>query len=78
MHLSWDTLIFSLNGALLNKLEIVTTIKKQANPVQKFGKENNLVTHNWPYWELVNKFDVGIVVSFGHLLPEKLINSFPL
>lgn len=68
---------FSLKGALLNNFEIVTTVKKQANHVKKFAKKNNLVIHNWPYSVPLNKFDVGIVVSFGHLIPEDVINSFP-
>lgn len=55
----------------------MTTVKKQGNHVQKFAIENNLVVHSWPYSvPLNNSFHVGIVVSFGHLIPEDIINSF--
>lgn len=35
----------------------------------------------WPLQdpvELCSGFDVGVVVSFGHLIPEPIINAFPL
>lgn len=66
-----------MKGALLNNFEVVTTIKKKANPVQKFATINELVTHNWPYVVPQNKFHVGVLVSFGHLIPENVISSFP-
>lgn len=72
------TFIFSLKGDLLRNLEIVTTLKSPANPIEKFAKSNNLQVYSWPYTRLLNNYEVGVVVSFGHLLPEKIINSFPL
>lgn len=68
---------FSLKGSLLNNLEVVTTIRNKANPVQKFATNNKLLTHNWPYLVPQSKFHVGILVSFGHLISENVISSFP-
>lgn len=68
---------FSIKGYLLSNLEIVTTIKKQANPIQNFATENKLILHKWPHTVPCNKYNVGVVVSFGHLIPENVINAFP-
>lgn len=48
------------------------------NPVRNFATKNALFVHNWPLNIIKKDFDVGLVVSFGHLIPEDIINSFPL
>ncbi|VEN42046.1 unnamed protein product [Callosobruchus maculatus] len=66
------------NGTLLNNLEIVTTTSEKGNPVQKYAKEQSLTIHSWPIKNHpIKTFDLGVVVSFGHLIPENIINSFP-
>nr|CAI5838675.1 unnamed protein product [Callosobruchus analis] len=66
------------NGTLLKKLEIVTTTSEKGNPVQKYAKEQRLIIHSWPLKNYpIGTFDLGVVVSFGHLMPENVINSFP-
>ncbi|KAF3833334.1 hypothetical protein F7725_026999 [Dissostichus mawsoni] len=42
-----------------------------------FALQNQLPVHSWPPHSVDGQFDVGVVVSFGCLLPEKLINKFP-
>ncbi|XP_011665967.1 methionyl-tRNA formyltransferase, mitochondrial [Strongylocentrotus purpuratus] len=75
------------NGHLIDKLEVVvpqsTFIKRRGktrkpSPVWEFCQEQHLTCHQWPLDDNISGFDVGITVSFGHLLPEWLINSFPL
>lgn len=64
---------------LLSKLEIVTTVSShKANHVQKFAEKEKLQLHSFPYAVPQNVFDLGLVVSFGHLLPESVISNFPL
>ncbi|XP_054750627.2 methionyl-tRNA formyltransferase, mitochondrial-like [Lytechinus pictus] len=74
-------------GLLINKLEVVvpqsTFIKRRGrtrkpSPVWEFCQDHQLTCHQWPLDNNVSGFDVGIVVSFGHLLPEWLMKSFPL
>ncbi|XP_056268084.1 methionyl-tRNA formyltransferase, mitochondrial isoform X2 [Pseudoliparis swirei] len=65
----------SSNGGILESLEVVTLSKDV--PVKRFAQEHRLPVHSWPPDNVDGRFDVGVVVSFGRLLPERLINSFP-
>lgn len=69
---------FSRKKALLSKLEVVTTVKGKANAVKLYADKENLKLHKWPPSIGVEEFDVGIVVSFGHLIPKNIIDQFPL
>lgn len=71
-------LILSINGTVLNKLEVVTTTKGKFNLVRKYAEEHKLIVHSWPVTVRADVFDIGLVVSFGHLIPESVINKFPL
>ena len=49
--------------------------------VPKFGSANNLQIHTWPPdIDLIKQqqFDLGVVASFGKLVPRNIIQSFPL
>lgn len=59
----------------MESLEVVTLDNDV--PVKRFAKENSLPVHTWPLGDLQGRFDVGVVVSFGCLLRETLINQFP-
>ncbi|KAL1462773.1 hypothetical protein WDU94_014581 [Cyamophila willieti] len=65
---------------LISRLEVVSSEKGKHSPVIKFAKDENLVLHHWPIGTdlLKDNYDIGIVVSFGHLIPSKIINAFPL
>lgn len=63
------------NDGLLRSLEVVTLANDV--PVKKFAEENELPIHTWPLGDLQGRFDVGVVVSFGCLLRERLIKQFP-
>lgn len=70
--------IYSKLQKLLCHLEIVTAYKGNENCLSKYAKENKITIHQWPL-EIHNmKFDIGVVVSFGHLIPSHIIDSFPL
>lgn len=65
---------------LLDRLEAVTAYKGyHENAVINYSKNNNIKLHKWPLEnnKIIN-FDVGLVVSFGHLIPSWIIQSFPL
>lgn len=73
----------------VSELAVVTSFKGTDNAVRKYIKATGLPTHHWPLEQtddggggggvaLCRQFDVGVVVSFGHLIPEPLIDAFPL
>ncbi|XP_018323757.1 methionyl-tRNA formyltransferase, mitochondrial isoform X2 [Agrilus planipennis] len=65
---------------LVKNLEVVTSVKMWSKDVVKqFALERNLKYHKWPLRSLKSgDFDFGIVVSFGKLIPESVINKFSL
>nr|XP_043874529.1 methionyl-tRNA formyltransferase, mitochondrial isoform X2 [Solea senegalensis] len=62
-------------GKIVESLEVVTLSPDV--PVTRFAQRNQLVVHSWPPDNVDGQFDVGVVVSFGCLLHEGLINKFP-
>ncbi|XP_071763618.2 methionyl-tRNA formyltransferase, mitochondrial [Centroberyx gerrardi] len=60
---------------IVESLEVVTLSSDV--PVKRFAHQNQLPVHTWPTADLDGRFDVGVVVSFGCLLQERLINKFP-
>lgn len=63
---------------LLCRLEVVTAYKGKENCMTKYAKENGIIVHQWPLELQKMEFDIGVVVSFGHLIPSLIIDSFPL
>jgi len=74
--------LISNDKSLIKHLEVVTTVSS-SNIVMRGAEKLRLTTHTWPNTDsLISKspvqFDLGILASFGQLLPKKLIESFPL
>nr|CAD7260361.1 unnamed protein product [Timema shepardi] len=65
-------------GIHVKQLEVVTSLKSKTNPVWQFAVQQNLPLHSWPIQATPKDFDIGLVVSFGHLIPNHVITSFPL
>lgn len=66
------------NGTV-RKLGIVTSFKSSSNPVKKYASAENLECFDWPVSiDVCKKYDLGVVVSFGYLIPESIISSMPL
>uniref|UniRef100_UPI0037E851BE methionyl-tRNA formyltransferase, mitochondrial n=1 Tax=Semicossyphus pulcher TaxID=241346 RepID=UPI0037E851BE len=65
----------SSSEGIVESLEVVTLSSDV--PVKRFAQQNHLPIHSWPPHNVDGLFDVGVVVSFGCLLPERLINKFP-
>lgn len=59
----------------------MTSFKAYGNPIKKFANQNSLKCFGWPITDFdvkENHYDLGVVVSFGHLIPESIIKAFPL
>jgi len=68
-----------LCGGCVKELEVTCLPMKSLVPaVAKYAKENDLKLHSWPPDIPEKKFDLGVVASFGKLIPEKVISCFPL
>ncbi|XP_037608269.1 methionyl-tRNA formyltransferase, mitochondrial [Sebastes umbrosus] len=65
----------SSSEGIVESLEVVTLSGDV--PVKRFALQNHLPVHSWPPDNVDGRFDVGVVVSFGCLLHERLINKFP-
>ncbi|XP_034385425.1 methionyl-tRNA formyltransferase, mitochondrial isoform X2 [Cyclopterus lumpus] len=65
----------SSNGGVVESLEVVTLSRDV--PVKRFAQQHHIPVHSWPPHNVDGRFDVGVVVSFGCLLHERLINKFP-
>lgn len=50
--------------------------------MKEFAEKNKITVHNYAEIkknpEICTSFDLGVVVSFGNLIPEKIINNFKL
>nr|XP_057934848.1 methionyl-tRNA formyltransferase, mitochondrial [Doryrhamphus excisus] len=62
-------------GGVVASLEVVTLSGDL--PVWRFAQQERLPVHRWPLGDVTGRFDVGVVVSFGCLLQERLISAFP-
>lgn len=59
-------------------LGVVTSFKNPANCVRTYAEQKQLTLHRWPVLpEVCEGYDLGVVVSFGHLIPKRIIKSFP-
>ena len=58
---------------LIKRLDLVLSSK--SNIISRFAVENNLTTHDFPYEIPKGLYDVGVVSSFGHLIPKRAISS---
>ncbi|XP_046393963.1 methionyl-tRNA formyltransferase, mitochondrial isoform X1 [Ischnura elegans] len=65
-------------GNLFKSLDVVTSSKVRNCVVSKYSQLSGLKTLDWPLQSCPEGYDIGLVASFGHLIPEKIINSFPL
>ncbi|XP_067619426.1 methionyl-tRNA formyltransferase, mitochondrial isoform X2 [Eurosta solidaginis] len=60
-------------------LGVVTSFKNPANAVRGYAELHKLPLHRWPVLpEACQEYDLGVVVSFGHMIPERVIRAFPM
>ena len=47
--------------------------------VEKFSEKSGLTVHKvWPIEVPKGEFDIGVVASFGRLIPNPIISAFPM
>lgn len=66
-------------ASAITQVDVVT--RGDSNPVAKYAKSYQLTSFKWPITGDAVKqhnYDVGVVVSFGRMIPEDVINAFPL
>lgn len=88
----WRLLFFGSDQFAVESLKVLTSSRRSSEgvvgslevvtlsgdvPVKTFAQQNHLPVHSWPPDNVDGQFDVGVVVSFGCLLHERLINKFP-
>ena len=47
-------------------------------PMKSFAMMSGIPVVDWPPDLVDGHYDVGVVVSFGHLIPNRIIEKFPL
>ncbi|KAH8295329.1 hypothetical protein KR018_009985 [Drosophila ironensis] len=61
-----------------DRLGVVTSFKSPANCVRSYAEQQGLPLQRWPLDPVqCSGYDVGVVVSFGHLIPAQIIHAFP-
>jgi len=71
----------AVDGCVDSVSVTVLPMQKLTPSVTKFAKEHNLPLYHWPLDPssvITQKFHLGVVASFGKLLPKNLISAFPL
>lgn len=59
-------------------LTVVTSFKSPANCVRSYAEAQKLSIYRWPISvEQCADFELGVVVSFGHMIPLHIINALP-
>lgn len=65
--------VSSIDNKIVDEVDVVCI--KSDCAVRQYATHNNLTVHTWPYNLPSNIYDVGIVVSFGHMLPTNSIHA---
>ncbi|XP_050099071.1 methionyl-tRNA formyltransferase, mitochondrial isoform X2 [Anopheles aquasalis] len=70
IHRNWK------QGRTVSRLEVVTSFKAAKNPVKQYSLTEGIPVSDWQSYRPNENFDLGVVVSFGHLIQEEMISSF--
>ncbi|PVD36504.1 hypothetical protein C0Q70_03488 [Pomacea canaliculata] len=63
-------------SSVVSKLHVVSTSNQ--SPVAQYAVTQGITLLPWPLKDIHDKFDVGVLVSFGRLVPSRVISMFPL
>ena len=67
------------NGCVQSLESCCSKMKDLVPPVKRYCQQHKIPHHNWPPdTTLCQKFDIGVVSSFGHMIPTNIIEAFPL
>lgn len=67
-------------GNIIDCLDLVITDNaKNKSEIEKYAQAENITTKLWPLQCLQAKeYDLGLIVAFGHLIKDDLLDKFPL
>ncbi|KAG0718778.1 Methionyl-tRNA formyltransferase, mitochondrial [Chionoecetes opilio] len=66
-------------GGLIERLDVVSVpLRKSVTAVRRYCQKEGLWLIEWPVTVPQGVYDVGIVASFGHLIPASVIKAFPM
>ncbi|KAG7164721.1 methionyl-tRNA formyltransferase, mitochondrial-like [Homarus americanus] len=66
-------------SGVVGQLNVVSvSLKKIVPAVRRYCLRERIPLHDWPLEVPRGVYDLGIVASFGHLIPAKIINAFPM
>lgn len=72
-----NTKLDNKSERIVDKLDVVCLPEKQSKlPVKIYADKEKILVSTYPAKPTEFKYDIGVVVSFGKLLPKKIINSF--
>ncbi|XP_067653498.1 methionyl-tRNA formyltransferase, mitochondrial-like isoform X2 [Haliotis asinina] len=63
------------SNTLVGALDVVST--EGQNSVRTYADTMGVSVRDWPIPDLTGSYDVGVLASFGHLVPGKVIRMFP-
>ena len=86
LHREWQA-AGSGGGGAISHLEVCCSPpsksagpNRQPGPVRRFSGQSGLALHHHPVSSSAlseGRFDLGVVASFGHLIPKRVIQAFP-
>ena len=60
---------------VVDTLEVTVPCQKCA--IERYSFKEGIKVHYWPLTIPKGKYDLGVIVSFGHLIPQHIIDAFP-
>ncbi|XP_050343932.1 methionyl-tRNA formyltransferase, mitochondrial [Nymphalis io] len=71
---------FKKSENLIKQLDLVTAnSSKSKTIIEKYAHTENIQLLQWPNLNIINnEYDIGIIVAFGHLIKDDVLNKFPL
>ncbi|CAG4993334.1 unnamed protein product [Parnassius apollo] len=71
---------FRIKEKLIGRLDLVTAnTSKNKYAIEKYANSESLNTLAWPLQNLVSgEYDIGLIVAFGHLIKNNILEKFPL
>lgn len=63
----------------IRNIDVVTSSRSKSNPIAKYASENQLTCYHEMTADHIRRqnYDIGIVVSYGYLIPKDVIDAFP-
>lgn len=64
----------------INRLHLVTAnSRKNKTLIEKYAQNEDIEILTWPDLSLSEgKYDIGLIVAFGHLIKKDVLEKFPL